>query len=187
MYTKNDSVFDTLDFGIGNFHSVKINNLSNRAFYFNREEILKELEDSSEKTTEKRTQVLYSENGNKVYFKDHNLITKNGNILRIIDFHKGEFEKQWAVPFYDHLSGLIEFIVWNDASEKPCDIMVIVNNEKIIKFDNLKKFEWSITSLGEPKNIKNIKVIINDKLKNNLILDENNIELFKQTNFIKYD
>jgi len=187
MYTKNDSVFDTLDFGIGNFHSVKINNLSNRAFYFNREEILKELEDSSEKTTEKRTQVLYSENGNKVYFKDHNLITKNGNILRIIDFHKGEFEMQWAVPFYDHLSGLIEFIVWNDASEKPCDIMVIVNNEKIIKFDNLKKFEWSITSLGEPKNIKNIKVIINDKLKNNLILDENNIELFKQTNFIKYD
>jgi hypothetical protein len=63
--------------------------------------------------------------------------------------------------------------------------VVIVNNEKIIKFDNLKKFEWSITSLGEPKNIKNIKVIVNDKLKNNIILDNSNIELFKKTNFVK--
>ena len=91
--------------------------MSNRAFYFNREEILKELEDSLEKTTEKRTQVLYSENGNKVYFKDHNLITKNGNILRIIDFHKGEFEMQWAVPFYDQTTDNIDFIVWNDSSD----------------------------------------------------------------------
>ena len=161
--------------------------MSDRAFYFNREEILKELEDSSEKTTEKRTQVLYSENGNKVYFKDHNLITKNGNILRIIDFHKGDFEMQWAVPFYDHKSENIEFIVWNDASDKPCNIVVIVNDERIIKFDKIKKFEWSITTLGEPKNIKNIKVIVNDKLKNNIILDNSNIELFKKTNFVKYE
>ena len=188
MYTKKDELFEiNLQFGIGNFHSVKINNLSNRAFYFNREEILKELEDSLEKTTEKRTQVLYSENGNKVYFKDHNLITKNGNILRIIDFHKGEFEMQWAVPFYDHKSKNIEFIVWNDASDKPCNIVVIVNNERIIKFNEIKKFEWSITTLGEPKNIKNIKVIVNDKLKNNIILDNSNIELFKKTNFVKYE
>jgi hypothetical protein len=188
MYTKKDELFEiNLQFGIGNFHSVKINNLSNRAFYFNREEILKELEDSLEKTTEKRTQVLYSENGNKVYFKDHNLITKNGNILRIIDFHKGDFEMQWAVPFYDHKSENIEFIVWNDASDKPCNIVVIVNDERIIKFDKIKKFEWSITTLGEPKNIKNIKVIVNDKLKNNIILDNSNIELFKKTNFVKYE
>jgi hypothetical protein len=186
LYTKKDELFEiNLQFGIGNFHSVKINTLSDRAFYFNREEILKELEDSSEKTTEKRTQVLYSENGNKVYFKDHNLITKNGNILRIIDFHKGDFEMQWAVPFYDHKSGNIEFIVWNDASDKPCNIVVIVNDERIIKFDEIKKFEWSITTLGEPKNIKNIKVIVNDKLKNNIILDNSNIELFKKTNFVK--
>ena len=75
LYTKKDELFEiNLQFGIGNFHSVKINNLSDRAFYFNREEILKELEDSSEKTTEKRTQVLYSENGNKVYHLEHFVI-----------------------------------------------------------------------------------------------------------------
>lgn len=188
LYTKKDALFEiNLQFGIGNFHSVRISTLSERAFKYDREEILKELEESSEKTTEKRTQILYGENGNKIYFKDHNVITQNGNILRIIDFHKGDFEMQWAVPFYDDSKKTIEFVVWNDASEKPCNVVVIVNDENIIKFENLKKFEWSIRTLGEPKDIKNIKVIINDKLKNNIILNENNIEMFKKTNFVKYE
>ena len=188
LYTKKDALFEiNLQFGIGNFHSVKISTLSERAFKYDREEILKELEESSEKTTEKRTQILYGENGNKIYFKDHNVITQNGNILRIIDFHKGDFEMQWAVPFYDNTKKTIEFVVWNDASEKPCNVIVIVNDDNIIKFENLKKFEWSIQTLGEPKDIRNIKVIINDKLKNNIILNENNIEMFKKTNFVKYE
>ena len=188
LYTKKDALFEiNLQFGIGNFHSVKISTLSERAFKYDREEILKELEESSEKTTEKRTQILYGENGNKIYFKDHNVITQNGNILRIIDFHKGDFEMQWAVPFYDDTKKTIEFVVWNDASEKPCNVIVIVNDDNIIKFENLKKFEWSIQTLGEPKDIRNIKVIINDKLKNNIILNENNIEMFKKTNFVKYE
>ena len=188
LYTKKDALFEiNLQFGIGNFHSVKISTLSERAFKYDREEILKELEQSSEKTTEKRTQILYGENGNKIYFKDHNVITQNGNILRIIDFHKGDFEMQWAVPFYDNTKKTIEFVVWNDASEKPCNVIVIVNDDNIIKFENLKKFEWSIQTLGEPKDIRNIKVIINDKLKNNIILNENNIEMFKKTNFVKYE
>jgi hypothetical protein len=165
---------------------VKISTLSDKAFYFNREMILNELEESSEKTTEKRTQDLYGENGNKIFFKDHNVITKNGNILRIVDFHKGEFEMQWAVPFYDQTTDNIDFIVWNDSSDKPCNIVVILNDDKIIKFSNLEKFNWSISSLGKPNDVKNIKIIINDKLKNNITLDESNIEMFKKTNFVKY-
>lgn len=188
LYTKKDQLFEiNLQFGIGNFHSVKISTLSERAFRYNRYEILKELEESSEKTTEKRTQVLYSENGNKIFLKDHNVISQNGNILRIIDFHKGDFEMQWAVPFYDHKTDNIDFIVWNDASEKPCNIIVIVNNNKILKFENLKKFEWSINTLGKPQEISNIKILINDKLKNNITLNEKNIEMFKLTNFVKYE
>jgi len=187
MYTKKDALFEiNLQFGIGNFHSVKIPTLSDKAFYFNREMILNELEESSEKTTEKRTQDLYGENGNKIFFKDHNVITKNGNILRIVDFHKGEFEMQWAVPFYDQTTDNIDFIVWNDSSDKPCNIVVILNDDKIIKFSNLEKFNWSISSLGKPNDVKNIKIIINDKLKNNITLDESNIEMFKKTNFVKY-
>lgn len=187
LYTKKDELFEiNLQFGIGNFHSVKLNSLPNRAFIFNRDEILKELEESEEKTTEKRTQVLYSENKNNIKFKDHNLITKNGNIMRIIDFHKGNFEMQWAVPYYDHKTETIDFVAWNESSNTPCDVMVIINNDNLIKFDSLGKFNWSIKTLGNVNEIHNIKILINDKLKNSITLNKKNIEMFKKTNFVKY-
>ena len=188
LYKKEDKLYEiNLQFGIGNFHSVKIPKLSERAFYFKRDEILRELERSQEKTTEKRTQLLYLENNNKVLFKDDNLITQNGNILRIIDFHKGKFEMQWAVPFYDSEKNTIDFVAWNDASDQPCKVIVIVNDDKIIKFKELNKFAWSIITLGKIDEVNNIKVIINDKLKHNISLDDDNIEMFKKTNFVKYE
>jgi len=188
LYTKKDGFGEVnLQYGIGNFHSIKIDSLSKRAFTYKKEEILNELENAQAKTTEKRTEDLYLENGNKVLFKDHNLITKNGNILRIIDFHKGEFEMQWAVPYYDPKKDTIDFVFWNDASDEPCDIVVIVNNERIIKVEKLHKFTWRIETLGKTNEVKNIKIIINDKLKNSINIDETNIEEFKINNFMTYD
>jgi hypothetical protein len=186
MYVKNDSVFDTLEFGIGNFHAVNISSLPEKSFIFDREKILLELEESDSKTTEKRTQDIYSQNNNKILFKNHSLLTKNGNVLRMVDFHKGSFEMQWAIPFYDDFSNEIKFIVWNEASDNPTDIVVIVNNEKIVKFDKIEKFSWCIKTLGEVNTIKDIKILINNKMKRNINLNEDNIDLFKKLNRIYY-
>ena len=94
---------------------------------------------------------------------------------------------QWAVPYYDPKKDTIDFIFWNDASDEPCDIVVIINDERIIKVDKLGKFRWRVDTIGKPEEIKNIKIMINDKLKNSIILNDNNIEEFKLTNFMKYD
>lgn len=187
LYTKKDALFEiNLQYGIGNFHSVKIDSLPKRAFTFSREEILKKLEKENSKTTEKRTQDLYCENNNKVLFKDHNLITKNGNIIRLIDFHKGEFEMQWAVPYYNPKKDTIDFVCWNDSSDKPCDITIIVNNNKIFNVKSLTKFTWKIKTLGKPEEIKNIKILVNDKLKNTININKNNLQGFKTYNFMRY-
>jgi hypothetical protein len=106
--------------------------------------------------------------------------------MRIIDFHKGNFEMQWAVPYYDHKTETIDFVAWNESSNTPCDVMVIINNDNLIKFDSLGKFNWSIKTLGNVNEIHNIKILINDKLKNSITLNKKNIEMFKKTNFVKY-
>jgi hypothetical protein len=62
---------------------------------------------------------------------------------------------------------------------------VIVNEDKIIKFKELNKFAWSIITLGKIDEVNNIKVIINNKLKHNITINEGNIEMFKKTNFLK--
>jgi hypothetical protein len=65
--------------------------------------------------------------------------------------------------------------------------VIIINDNEIIKYEQLKKFEWSTRTLGNIEDIKNIKVIINDKLKNSITLNDENIEMFKKTNFVRYD
>jgi hypothetical protein len=56
---------------------------------------------------------------------------------------------QWAVPFYDSEKNTIDFVAWNDASDQPCKVIVIVNDDKIIKFKELNKFAWSIITFGD--------------------------------------
>ena len=120
-------------------------------------------------------------------YKNDELITKNGNILRLIDFHKGEFEMQWAVPYYNSESDEVDFIAWNDSSENECSVIVIVNDENLIKFDGLTKLKWSIKPLGKINEISNIKILINGKLKSNITLNPDNYDIFKKTNYIKYE
>lgn len=188
LYTKKSALYEiNLEFGIGNFHAVKISSLPEKAFRFNREEILKELEESDHKTTEKRTQDLYSINGNKVLLKDHGVLSRNGNQIRLIDFHKGEFEMQWAVPYYDPKPDKINFLAWNDSSDTPSDVLVVVNDERIFTFKQIKKFEWSIQTLGNVDDINTITIIINNKLKNHIVLTPENRQEFKEVNRAYYE
>ena len=183
LYTKNDGWGEiNLQYGIGNFHAAKISSLPEKIFTFNREQILKELEESDSRTTEKRTQDLYSMNGNRVLFKDHELLMKNGNILRLVDFHKGELEMQWAVPYYEPKTNTVDFVVWNESSDQPATVIVIVNNDNLHVFKDVHKFSWSIKTLGRIEDIHSITVLINNKLKNYISINNENRELFKETN-----
>lgn len=186
LYMKGDMRHDSLQFGIGNFHAAKISSLPEKIFKYNREEILKEIEDSDSRTTEKRTQDLYSMNGNRVLFKNHELLMQNGNILRLVDFHKGEFEMQWAVPYYEPTSDTVDFIVWNEASEKPANVSVIVNETDLHTFKDVHKFNWTCKTLGNINDIRSITILVNNKLKNHIVIKEEDRELFKETNRAYY-
>jgi hypothetical protein len=188
LYTKEDKEGETnLQFGIGNFHAAKISSLPEKIFHFNREEILKDIENNDSRTTEKRTEDLYKMNNNLVLFKKDTLLMQNGNILRLVDFHKGEFEMQWAVPFYNTKTDTVDFVVWNEASDTPATVMVIVNEKDLIIFKDIPKFSWQIKTIEKIENINSITVLINNKIKNHITLTPENRDLFKETNRSYYD
>ena len=139
------------------------------------------------KTTEKRTEDIYTANNNKVLFKDHNLLTQNGNQIRMVHFHALDLDMQWAVPIYNEEDNTIDFVAWNEASDTPCDVTVIINNSRILTFNQLKKFNWSVRPLGSPEEIFDITVLINNKLKHHIQLNSDNIEDFKKYNFLRKD
>lgn len=188
LYTKKDGFGEiNIQYGLGHFHAVKISSLDNRAFNYNREEMIKEILSSESKTTEKRTQDIYTSNNNKVLFKDHSLLLKGENRVRLVNFHALDFDIQWAVPFYDCTKDSIDFVAWNESYDNTTKIIVIVNNNTLFNIDLFNKFQWNITTLGKIQDIKSITVLINNRLKHHIEINDNNRELFKQTNFIKYE
>ena len=175
-----------IDWGLGHFHSAKISSLDHRAFSYDRFKMMEEIANSEIRTTEKRTQDIYTANGNSVIFKDHNLLTQNRNQVRLVNVHQGEMEMEWAVPFYDPREDVVKFIVWNEASEEPATVHVITNDQDLLVFEKTPKFSWSIRTLGKLENINSITILINHKVKKHISLSPDNWELFKQTNFVRY-
>jgi hypothetical protein len=188
LYTKENGYGEiNIQFGLGHFHATKISSLDKRAFNYNREEMMEEILDSKSKTTEKRTQDIYTSNNNKVLFKDHSLLLTGGNKVRLVNFHALDLEIQWAVPYYNPYNDEIDFVAWNEDRDYFSKVIVIVNDDKIFDFSLPNKFHWSTKSLGKFNDINTITVIVNNKLKNHIELNDSNRKLFKQTNFIKYD
>ena len=98
------------------------------------QEMMEEIIDSKSKTTEKRTQDIYTSNNNKVLFKDHSLLLTGGNKVRLVNFHALDLEIQWAVPYYNQYTDELDFVAWNEDRDYPSKVIVIVNDNKLFDY-----------------------------------------------------
>jgi hypothetical protein len=78
-------------------------------------------------------------------------------------------------------------IVWNNKDDKPINVNFIVNNDKLITFNNVDKFQWRIGEIGKINEINSILILVNNKIKTNIELTEENREWFKNTNYSIYN
>ena len=88
----------------------------------------------------------------------------------------------WAVPFYHIKNESVDFIVLNTFSEKPISVKVIVNS-KIYNVDNLQENGWYLWSFGSILLDYEIIIYYNDKIKNVIIINDENREEFKKFNY----
>jgi hypothetical protein len=57
----------------------------------------------------------------------------------------------------------------------------------MITFNNLNKFEWRMGDIGNINDINSILILVNNKIKTNIILNEEKRELFKITNYTQFN
>ena len=76
----------------------------------------------------------------------------------IFEGNKKEIAKITLVicPGSNPLDRLEWAIVWNNKDEEPINVNFIINNEKMITFNGVKKFEWRIEDIGKIDDIKSI-------------------------------
>ena len=84
------------------------------------------------------------------------------------------------------VKNILSVVVWNNKDYGPIDVIFLINDEKVIKFDQIKKFEWGIKDIGDIDDINKITIITNGKLKNNINFDDTYREVFKKTNYAYY-
>lgn len=177
---------ENIDWPLGNFSSFKLESVDKTFLEFDREKLLEILYNSPNKTNEKITYDVMTMNGNKIYLRDYYQEISQKNIYGLSRKTSRESLTYWAVPFYDTKKDTLCVVVWNNRDDGPIDVDFIINSEKVIHFDKIDKFGWSLQEVGKLENINSITTLVNGKIKNNLKFNEDSKELFKQTNYTIY-
>jgi hypothetical protein len=175
-----------LEWGFGCFQGINIEKLDETFLTYDREKLMSILKNCPNKTNEKTTQEIYEKNGGKILFKDYNELIKKNNQFNLSEKTSKNSVDYWTVPFYDVKKDKVSVIVWNNKDDEPINVNFIINNNKMITFNNVGKFEWRMDDIGNINDINTILILVNNKIKTHLILNEENIELFKKTNHVTY-
>lgn len=171
---------------IGNFMSFKVDTANDLLTSYNKEKLLELLLNSPSKTNEKITNDIMKMNGGTICIKSYDKIQHKDIRFGLSDNTSKEKMSYWAVPFYNVKEDKVFVVVWNNKDEDPINVNFIINNERIITFNGVKKFEWRTEDIGDINEIKSILILVNNKLKTNIQLNDENREWFKKTNYSQF-
>jgi hypothetical protein len=172
---------------IGNFMSFKVESINELFTTYDKEKLLEILVNSPSKTNEKITNDIMKMNGNTVYIKDYDKIKSKDIQFALSRNTSKETMSYWTVPFYNTKEDKVSVIVWNNRDEDPIDVSFIINNDRLITFNNVNKFEWRMEDIGNVNDIRSILILVNNKIKTNITLNDENRELFKTTNYTQFN
>jgi len=176
-----------LEWGYGCFQAINVDKLDETFLIYDKDKLMDILRNCPNKTNEKTTQEIYEKNGGSIFFKDFNKITSKNNFFNLSDKTSKDSMDYWAVPFYNTKEDKVSVIVWNNKDETPINVSFIINNDRLITFNNVNKFEWRMSDIGNIDNIESILILVNNKIKTNLIMNDKNRELFKLTNYTQFN
>jgi hypothetical protein len=163
--------------------SFKVDSIDDLFLIYDKNRLLEILKKSAAKTNEKITNDIMRLNNNLIYVKDLDEISEEQIQFALSVNTNKDSMNYWTVPFYNPKEDKMSVIVWNNKDVDPIDVSFIINDHQVISFKNIKKYEWKMADIGKIEDINKIVIIVNDKVKNKITLDENSRSLFKQTNY----
>ena len=92
----------------------------------------------------------------------------------------------WTVPFYDTKRDLVSVIVWNSKNDNTIDVVFLINNEKVINIEKVSKFQWVIRDVSPLNEFNSLITIVNGKIKNEIIFNDELKQVFKKTSYSEH-
>jgi hypothetical protein len=166
--------------------SFKVDSINELLTIYDKEKLLKILFDSNSKTNEKITNDIMKMNNNTIFIKNYDEIKLKDIQFALSNNTSKETMNYWTVPYYDTKDDKVSLIVWNNKDEIPITVNFIINNDRIITFKDVKKFEWKLGDIGDINDIDSIITLVNGTKKNEIKFDNDLREIFKKTNYTIY-
>lgn len=166
----------------GTYFAFTLNKFPEDYFIYNKNKILDELRNSETRMTEHITPKILTVNDRTVIYEPLSVLDPQG-IFQKVDMHKND-ELNWCVPLCDKFSDELHFFVYNDKGGE-YKIDVIVEN-KHFQFINNRVGTWSILPIGDLNNVNKIIIIVNDVIKKEVCIPQENKEKFKKHNFVEF-
>ena len=188
QYTVNEEDINYVEGGVGVFQAVNLEKVNNLFTTYDRDALLEILKNSDQKTNEVINQKIYLMDGEKVYYKRFDVLEEKGNSFNSSASTSKDDLDDWAVPYYDTKAQKVNVITWNSKKESPIDVQFIINKEKIISMEKISKFSWSIQEVGDIEKIDEILTIVNNKIKNHILINTQELkEKFIRNNYSYYE
>lgn len=176
---KQDRVAEVM---FGSFQSYFVPKIHNMLIKLDEEKIKDLIRNAISKSPEGMLYELIKESGS-VIEKNRDILEIKGNKFGIMNSQSID-KNPWSLPFFDHLTQNVDFIVWNTTNPNGLDYKVIVNNNRVIHIQNVKLQHWTINYLGKLEEINSIIVLENDKIRDTFYINsEDDMELFKKMSY----
>lgn len=171
---------------MGNFMSFKVDSINKLFTEYDKESLLEILFNSSAKTNEKITNDIMKMNGNTIYIKDFDKINPKDIQFALSNNTSKETMSYWTVPFYNTKEDKVSVIAWNNKDEGPINVNFIINDERLLTFKDINKFEWRMGDIGNINDINTILILVNDKVKTKIDFNLVSRETFIKTNYSNF-
>lgn len=178
-YNKSETNVDDIFFGT--YQSYRLDTLHKDLYKLDEEKIKRNIKIATSKSPEAMLYTLLTEN-KKSIVKQKTDLDKNGNIFGLSHHNLNLEHNAWCLPYFDRQSQKLNFIVWNMEGRNTMNVVLIYNDERVIKFEDILPNHWSLIEIDNFNNAKKLIVILNDKIRNNFDFTQDP-EAFKNSSY----
>ena len=177
-YIDKNSPIDNMLFG--STFSFLLDKLPEDLLILDEDDIKNTIRNAKSKGPERIMEKIIHNNG-RYFVKDRKVLETKGNKFALSNDDSGF--NPWGVPIIDLLDNKFKFIAWNQK-KNVVNYKIIVNDEVVIKVDNLFKDHWKIEDLGNMCDVFKIITIEDDVIRDIIKFDnDGDKEIFKKISY----
>lgn len=167
----------------GTYFASNLNTIDYKDFIYNEKEIIEMLSGEESRMTENITHKILSKNFRTILFESIDKIDSN-RVCQKNDEHIN-YHLKWCVPVVNKENNELNFFIFNEKGGSYV-VDIFVDNE-CKTFITQDMGTWSLVPIGNINNVNKLEIFVDKKIRNTIILDDNNKENFKNNNFFYFE